>query len=154
MRVKVWLLAAGVLTAVALTVAASASSTITGPTQIATLETHKVQHQVDLGREGFSPGDVITVSDDLSTPDGATVLGHMHEVCTAIHVRASSLSLECEGTAVFPDGQIAVLGEFPPSDADPSYAIVGGTGLYENVGGKMTIAPSADSVLLTFELVP
>ena len=69
----------------------------------------------------------------------------------------SKLSLECTGTAVFPDGQIAVIGEFPPSDADASYAVVGGTGLYDNARGTLTIirttqAPRPIRELLYFRL--
>jgi hypothetical protein len=132
---------------------ASAGSSITSPTQIATVEANKVQHTIDNGKAGFGIGDVITVSDDLNDPTTRAKLGHMHEVCTVIH--AKKLSLECVGTAELAGGQISVTGEFPPADADASYSITGGTGTYDNVGGKMTIADAGNGVLaLTFFLVP
>ena len=113
---------------------ASAGSSITAPTQIATVESNKVQHTFDNGKPGFGIGDVITVSDDLNDPTTGAKLGHMHELCTVIH--AKKLSLECFGTAEFDGGQISVAGEFPPVDTDASYSITGGTGTYDNVGGK------------------
>ena len=132
---------------------ASAGPSITVPTQIATVEANKVQHSIDNGKAGFGVGDVITVSDDLDDPTTGTKLGHMHEICTVIH--ATKLSLECFGTAELAGGQISVAGEFPPVDADASYSITGGTGTYDNVGGKMTIADAGNGLLtLTFFLVP
>ena len=100
-----------------------------------------------------SIGDVFTISDDLNDPSTGDKLGHMHEVCAAIHVK--KLSLECFGTAELAGGQISVTGKFPPVDTDASYSITGGTGTYENVGGKMTIADAGHGLLtLTFFLVP
>jgi hypothetical protein len=131
----------------------SAGTRISSPTEIDTVEAHKIQHTIDNGKAGFSVGDLIVVSDDLSTPDGSTKLGHMHEVCTVVH--PAKFSLECTGTAVFSDGQIAVTGEFPPVDPDASYAITGGTGAYENVGGKMTTSDAGGGLFeLDFFLVP
>jgi hypothetical protein len=76
----------------------------------------------------------------------------MHEVCTTMH--ASDLSLQCSATAIFPEGQIAVQGWYPPMDPDSSYAVTEGTGTYANVGGAMTITHVDEGLLLTFVLVP
>lgn len=132
---------------------ASAGSRITSPTQINTVEANKVVHHIDVGKAGPSVGDVSVVSADLNAPDTGAKLGHMHEVCTAIHTK--SLSLQCVGTAELAGGQISVAGEFPPVDTDSSYSITGGTGTYDNVGGKMTVADAGHGVLtLTFFLTP
>jgi len=126
---------------------------IASPYEIQTIEANKVQHTVDLGKRGLTPGDTLTIRDDLTALVGGATLGQMHEVCTVIP--SKKLSFECLGTAEFADGQISVAGEFPPSDPDNSYAITGGTGTYENVGGKMEIASAGHGVLaLNFFVVP
>jgi hypothetical protein len=123
------------------------------PTVIHTIETNKHQHVIDNGSPGFGIGDVYTISEGLSTPDGATRLGHMQEICTVIH--AKDLALQCSATAGFQDGQMSVAGRFPPVDPDNSYAITGGTGAYENVGGHLSISPAPHRVLfLNFFIVP
>ena len=132
----------------------SAGTRIASPTEIDTIETHKVQHTVDLGKAGMSVGDVFVISTDLSTPDGSTKLGHQHEVCTVIHPAQDKFSLLCSATAEFADGQVSSSGEFPPSDPDTSYAVTGGTGAYEGVGGMVVITPTADTLELDFQLVP
>src|SRR5439155_24529995 len=115
----------------------TAQSAKTHATEIDTLETHKVQHTIDVGTPGFSVGDVITVVSRLTSHDGSTRLGVLHEVCTA--VRTKVFSLECVGTTEFADGQISTTGEFPPSDPDTSFAVTGGTGEYEAAGGHVRI---------------
>jgi hypothetical protein len=131
----------------------SPGTRISSPTEIDTIETHKVQHTVDLGKAGMSVGDVFVISTDLSTPDGSADLGHQHEVCTVIHPAQAKFSLLCSATAEFADGQVSMAGEFPPSDPDASYAVTGGTGTYEGVGGKVVITPTNGTLELDFHLV-
>ena len=153
MRKIAVVLIAAIVGAVLTGVIASAGSRISSPTQIETVEANKVQHTFDNGKSGFSIGDVIHVSDYLDDPATGVKIAHMHEVCTAVHTK--NVSLECIGTAELADGQISVMGEFPPVDAEASYSIIGGTGAYENVGGKMTVSASPNEPLrLTFFLVP
>jgi hypothetical protein len=133
----------------------SAGTRISQPTEIDTIETHKVQHVIDNGKVGSSVGDVFVISTDLSSPDGSTKLGHEHEVCTLIHPEQSKFSLLCSATAEFADGQVSSTGEFPPSDPDTSYSVTGGTGAYESVGGMVVITTTAAGVLeLDFQLMP
>jgi hypothetical protein len=132
----------------------SASTRIAASAEIDTIETHKVQHTIDVGNPGMSVGDVIVISTDLSTPDGSAKLGHQHEVCTVIHPSSDKLSFLCSATAEFTDGQVSSTGEFPTTDPDHSYSITGGTGAYEGVGGMVVITPTAASLELDFHLVP
>jgi hypothetical protein len=118
-----------------------------------TVETNKHQHVIDNGKPGFGIGDDFTISAGLSTPDGATRLGHSQELCTVIH--AEDLALQCSATVGFPDGRISVSGRFPPVDPDSSYVITGGTGAYDNVGGHMSISPAPHRALfLDFFIEP
>jgi hypothetical protein len=56
-----------------------------------TVETNKHQHVIDNGKPGFGIGDDFTISAGLSTPDGATRLGHSQELCTVIHAEDLAL---------------------------------------------------------------
>jgi hypothetical protein len=122
--------------------AAARSSDALSPatTQIHALETHKVQHTIDVGTPGFGIGDVITVVSRLMTHDGATKLGVLHEVCTV--VRTKQLSLQCFSTAEFADGAISATGEFPPAGPQDFEAITGGTGSYEGASGHVQTLPA------------
>ncbi len=113
--------------------------------QIDTLETHKVQHVIDVGTPGFGIGDVVTVVSRLMTHDGATKLGVLHEVCTV--VRTKELSLQCSGTAEFAGGAITATGAFPPSGPDDFEAITGGTGTYEGASGHVQTLPAPNQRL-------
>jgi hypothetical protein len=120
--------------------ASARSSDAASPAQIRTLETHKVQHVIDVGTPGFGIGDVITVVSRLMTHDGRTKLGVLHEVCTV--VRTKQLSLQCSGTAEFAGGQISATGEFPPAGPEDFGAVTGGTGTYEGASGHVQTLPA------------
>jgi hypothetical protein len=117
--------------------ARSSDAVSRAPAQIQTLETHKVQHVIDVGTAGFGIGDVVTVVSRLMTHDGATKLGVLHEVCTV--VRTKVLSFQCSGTAEFAGGAISSSGEFPPAGPDDFEPITGGTGTYEGASGHVQI---------------
>jgi hypothetical protein len=134
-------LAIAVITGAVLAGGASArSSDAASPAQIQTLETHKVQHVIDVGTPGFGIGDVITVVSRLATHDGATKLGVLHEVCTV--VRTKELSLQCSSTAKFAGGAISATGGFPPTGPEDFEAITGGTGTYEGASGHVQTLPA------------
>ena len=117
--------------------ARSSDAVSSATTQIQTLETHKVQHTIDVGTPGFGIGDVITVVSRLMTHDGAAKLGVLHEVCTV--VRTKELSLQCSSTAEFAGGAISATGEFPPAGPNDFEPITGGTGTYEGASGHVQI---------------
>jgi hypothetical protein len=119
---------------------ARSSGAVSPATQIDTLETHKVQHVIDVGTPGFGIGDVITVVSRLTTHEGATKLGVLHEVCTV--VRTKELSLQCTSTAEFAGGAISATGEFPPGGPDDFEVITGGTGTYEGASGHVQTLPA------------
>ncbi len=48
------------------------------------LEVAKGQQTVDLGRQGFSPGDEIMFTEVLKTLDGKRIVGHTSTICTVV----------------------------------------------------------------------
>ncbi len=107
---------------------------------------------VDTGRTGASAGDIDVYSlllyNKRITP---RALGHGEMVCTAIGAKGQS----CNATYFLPQGEIVAQGVIN-SRLIYELAVVGGTGLYNNVRGSVTVTslhrkPSRE--LLVFRLV-
>jgi hypothetical protein len=115
------------------------------------ITTREVAHRViDLGARGRGPGD-IELSRALLYNKGLTpkAIGHAEIVCTFTGRR----SRVCNGTYFLPRGKIVVAGALVFRQFY-ELAVVGGTSLYTNVQGSLTVTamrPSRD--LLTFRLV-
>jgi hypothetical protein len=90
---------------------------------------------LDRGRRGPSAGDVDIVREVLyNRRVTAKVIGHAELVCIATGNRSSN----CSGTFFLPKGKIIVQGP----QAFPEFfemAVAGGTGLYDNVRGTLTV---------------
>jgi len=107
----------------------------TGPATIR-VETRLAQSgRIDLGRSGRSAGDMVLSSalvyNKRVTP---RFIGRYELACTLIRLSSRS----CDGTIQLPRGDIAVGGalEFPRLY---ELAVVGGTGLYDNARGTLTV---------------
>jgi hypothetical protein len=90
--------------------------------------------RVDVGRRGLSPGDVEVIRNQLfNTRLTPRSIGHGELVCTY----TVSSSRNCTGTYFLPKGKIVVGG---PIFYRQLYelAVLGGTGLYDNVRGSLT----------------
>ena len=140
--------AAAVATAVA--VAAGASPAATGPGTIRITDIQSTYERLAAGRGG--PGDVELVRQRLyNRRFQEAAIGHARLTCTFFDRR----SRECEGTYVLPKGKIVVEGAL---DSRLLYelAVVGGTGLYENARGTVTVTSTGlrpRRELLLFRLV-
>jgi hypothetical protein len=113
--------------------------------------TREVAHRViDQGRRGRGPGD-LEISRTLLYNKGLTprAIGHGEIVCTFTGRR----SRVCNGTYFLPRGKIVVAGALVYRQFY-EVAVLGGTGLYNNVQGSLTVTttrPRRD--ILTFRLV-
>ena len=129
----------------------SLSQAGTGPATIRIYDRQLELTRVDLGRRGTSPGDVEVVQVRLLQRSG-TQIGRGELVCTfADSVR----SRVCRGTYILPRGKIVVGGSILYRRFY-DLAILGGTGLYDNARGTLTVTrtqrnPVRD--LLVFRLV-
>lgn len=115
------------------------------------ITTRQVAHRViDLGSDGRGLGD-IEVSRALLYNKGVTpkAIGHAEIVCTFTGKRARV----CNGTFFLPRGKVVVSGALVFKQFY-ELAVLGGTGLYNNVQGSLTVTsmrPGRD--LLTFRLI-
>jgi hypothetical protein len=143
------LAAAGTLVGVVLALPARA---LDRPGTISITDSESKHLYVDLGVSGRSPGDIdvysVLLYNKRITPKS---IGHAGMVCTAVSARSQS----CNATYFLPRGEIVVSGVIS-SRLIYILAVVGGTGLYNNVRGTLTVTsldrkPSKE--LLVFRLV-
>lgn len=117
------------------------------------ITTRQVSHRiVDQGRRGRGVGD-LEFTRTLLYNRGITprAIGHAEVVCTFTGVR----SRMCNGTYFLPKGKIVVSGAIVFRQFY-ELAVLGGTGLYMNVQGSLTVTairPTPRRDFLTFRLV-
>ncbi len=130
---------------------AGAAEQLTGPGTIRITSREVKNTRVDVGKRGLSPGDLQIMRwllyNRRVTP---RPIGHAEVVCTFV-VRTSR---NCNGTYFLPKGKIVVSGPIFYRQLF-EMAVVGGTGLYDNVRGSVTVTslgkkPQRD--LLVFRL--
>jgi hypothetical protein len=99
---------------------------------------------VDVGRSGPSVGDRYVFSENLFDEDKNRV-GRLAGSCDVNSVKRNSNGKvkdalqQCVATFRLSDGQITVQGAFWFSDEDPTLAITGGTGDYDDASGELNI---------------
>jgi hypothetical protein len=142
-------LAAGVLLAVPV---GWGSQEAVGPSTIPITNRQVGYQRVDVGRPGASAGDVEIITQSLYNRRVTTKsIGHADLVCTFVGPRARS----CRGTYFLPRGKLVVGGSLRFRQFY-ELAVLGGTGVYNNARGTLTVTrtatkPSRDVVL--FRLV-
>jgi hypothetical protein len=91
--------------------------------------------RVDVGPNGLSPGDVEIMRSLLyNTRVTPKPIGHAEVVCTFV----VKTSRNCTGTYFLPQGKIVVSGPIFYRQLF-EFAVIGGTGLYANVNGSLTV---------------
>jgi len=133
---------------------ASASSSIAAPVTVKVIEHSLHDKVIDVGKPGDSTGDILTFHNDLYDSSDTNKVGVDQGQCTRMNPKAGTW--ECWWSIVLEDGQVTAEG--PYSDTAPTdlYAVTGGTGAYENVGGSVLeeSGPGASEYTLTYNLVP
>jgi hypothetical protein len=121
----------------------------TGPATVRiTAEQEKILPGVDAGPKGQSPGDTEIVRETLYNHHiTSRALGHAEFVCTYTIGR----SRLCEGTFFLPKGKLMVEG---PLRYRQFYelAVVGGTELYDNARGSLTMTRLSEDPVRTLAL--
>ncbi len=122
------------------------------PGTVTITDTELRHAHVDAGRTGSSAGDVDIYRLLLYNKRITTrALGRGEMVCTAIGAKGQS----CTASYFLPQGQIVVQGVIS-SRLIYQLAVVGGTGLYNNVRGSLTVTSlhrKPNRELLVFRLV-
>lgn len=147
-----WLLAGAVLGILAAGPGLSRSEAGTGPATIRINDRQLAVTRVDLGARGTSPGDVEVLRVRLLERGTGTTLGRGELVCTFADTVRSRI---CRGTYILPRGKLVVGGSILYRRFY-DLAVLGGTGLYDNARGTLTVTrthqrPVRD--LLVFRLV-
>ena len=115
------------------------SGASTGPGTIRITDRQTSFERVDVGKRGRSPGDReienALVYNRRITP---RALGHIEFVCTF----TVGLNRNCRGTLFMPRGKIVVGGTMRYRQFY-ELAVLGGTGIYDNARGTMTVTRTA-----------
>jgi hypothetical protein len=117
----------------------SRSEASTGPATITINDRELAVTRVDLGRRGTSPGDMEIVRTTLLQRGTRDVIGRGELVCTFVDTVRSRI---CRGTYVLPKGKLVVGGSILYRQFY-DLAVLGGTGLYDNARGTLTITRTA-----------
>ncbi len=126
-----------------------ASSAGTGPATIRVTSRVVQSSSIDIGLRGRSPGDIqLAAAQVFNRRITPRAIGSYELVCTWVR----GVSRSCRGTLLLPRGSIVVAGTLRHR---PLYhlAVVGGTGLYDNARGTITVTrlgqrPTRDLLLV------
>ncbi len=138
MNVRAGVLVLGlVVLAVALaTLREGRSDAATGPAQIRITDRELRVTRVAIGTKGTSPGDLEIVAQQLyNARVTSRSIGRADLVCTFIGTGRSRI---CRGTYALPRGKIVVGGSLEFRQFY-DLAVLGGTGLYDNARGTLTV---------------
>jgi len=114
----------------------------TGPATVRITDQELQVSHVDLGRRGRSPGDMEIVRHRLfDRTQARNVIGRAELVCTFVDDRRSRV---CRGTYILPRGKIVVDGSLQYRQFYV-LAVTGGTGLFDNARGTLTVTRTARS---------
>ena len=135
MITKVGFLLAGVLVgALVVSPWGPGAAASTGPATIRITNKEVDVARVDVGRRGKSPGDMEIIRQHLFDRRQNRI-GRAELVCTFVDSRRARV---CRGTYVLPKGKLVVGGSLSFRQFY-DLAVVGGTGLYDNARGSVTV---------------
>jgi hypothetical protein len=147
-----WLVAGAIAAILAVGPWQSSSNAGTGPATIRITDRQLAVTRVDVGAPGTSPGDMEIVRVRLLQRGTRTVIGHGELVCNFVDIVRTRV---CRGTYVLPKGKIVVGGSILYRQFY-DLAVLGGTGLYDNARGTLTVTRTSRTPvrdLLVFRLV-
>jgi hypothetical protein len=128
-----------VLAAALALLVASATPAATGPGPIRITDVQVHQRLVDFGPDGAGIGDLETVQFRLYNPSiTEKAIGRGDMLCTYIDRRRRA----CDATYSLPRGKVVVSGVIS-TRLLYEIAVVGGTGLYDNARGMLTVTASS-----------
>lgn len=131
-----WLVAGGIVGVLALGPWQSRSAAGTGPATIRITDRELQVTRIDVGARGTSPGDTEIVSQLLfNRRVTAEAIGRAELVCTFVDTKRERV---CRGTYLLPRGKLVVGGSLAYRQFY-DLAVLGGTGLYDNARGSVTV---------------
>lgn len=131
-----WLVAGAVAGILAIGPWESRSEAGTGPATIRITNREVEVTRVDVGPRGTSPGDTEVVRQELfNLRVTSEPIGHGELVCTFVDWKRMRV---CRGTYVLPRGKVVVGGSLAYRQFY-DLGVLGGTGLYDNARGSVTV---------------
>jgi hypothetical protein len=137
MKQRIGLLVAGaVIGVLAFGPLQSRSEAGTGPATIRITDREVQVTRIDVGAQGTSPGDTEIIRQQLfNLRVTSEPIGHSELVCTFVDSRRMRV---CRGTYVLPKGNVVVGGTLSYRQFY-GLAVLGGTGLFDNARGSITV---------------
>jgi hypothetical protein len=86
-----------------------------------------------------SVGDLLIFRIDAKNAAETRTLGTGDSVCTATEIRGTAVTAHCTGSAQFGDGTLELAGLLHTDAASDRFALVGGTGRYDEADGEVTL---------------
>jgi hypothetical protein len=143
---------AGALAAVVTTTSASAGTPAGGTFTV--IAHHHSESTIDLGRRGFSPGDVDLFTDVLGR--GGDRIGWLTGTCRVVRVGRSTADQLCEFDLSLGGAQLTTTGQVRSTQNGPgtfTLPITGGTGRYRGASGQISVtATDGPSLPITISL--
>ncbi|MEO5576366.1 MAG: hypothetical protein ABIR67_04505 [Gaiellaceae bacterium] len=130
-----WVLTGAIVGIVAVGPWQSRSEAGTGPARIRITDRELAVTRVDVGVRGTSPGDMEVIRVRLLERGTRATIGRGELVCTFADSIRSRI---CRGTYILPKGKIVVGGSLLYRQFY-DLAVLGGTGLYDNARGALTV---------------
>jgi hypothetical protein len=134
-----WLLAGMIVGIVAVGPWQARSEAGTGKATIRINDRVLAATRIDMGARGVSPGDQEIIRARLLERGTGQTIGRSELVCTFVD---SGRSRSCRGTYILPKGKIVVGGSLLYLQFY-ELAVLGGTGLYDNARGTLTVTRTA-----------
>jgi hypothetical protein len=108
----------------------------TGPATIRITDREVQVTRIDVGARGTSPGDTEVIRQELfNLRLTSKPIGHSELVCTFVDSKRMRV---CRGTYVLPKGKVVVGGTLSYRQFY-DLAVLGGTGLFDNARGSVTV---------------
>jgi hypothetical protein len=130
-----WLLTGAIVGIVAVGPWQTRSEAGTGKATIRITDRVLAATRIDVGARGVSPGDQEIIRARLLERGTGNTIGRSELVCTFVD---SGRSRSCRGTYILPKGKIVVGGSLLYQQFY-ELAVLGGTGLYDNARGTLTV---------------
>jgi hypothetical protein len=131
-----WLVAGALVAILAIGPWQSRSEAGTGPATIRITDREVQVTRIDVGTPGTSPGDTEVIRQQLfNLRVTSKSIGHSELVCTFVDSKRMRV---CRGTYVLPKGKVVVGGSLSYRQFY-DLAVLGGTGLYDNARGSVTV---------------
>ena len=151
-------LAIGATVLAVVAVALVTAAVVAGPNIASPMQVHVIEHAtsdtlVDTGAAGDTSGDLLTFHNPVFGPNDAQRVGHDQGDC--IRISPSQGSWECRWVTHLDGGSLTVEGPFFDTH-DSVFAVTGGTGLYRNARGAMSLKARAGGTKFDFifNLIP